>query len=323
VDLTEGRRRVVVEGVNPAVDDGRFPIKRVVGESVVVEADVFADGHDQIECRLLFRREGDRAWAEAPMHPLGNDRWRGEFRVSELGRYHYTVEGWVSPFRTWRADLVKRIDAQQDVRADLLLGAGLIEEAAGRAPEPDAEHLRAWARGLQEPSEGAAGAALALDESRAELLLAYPDRRLATRYDRELVVVVDRAKARYSTWYEVFPRSCAPNPKQHGTFRDCEAWLPYIAGMGFDVLYLPPIHPIGRAFRKGRNNAPTAGPGDHGSPWAIGAAEGGHTAVHPELGTLDDFRRLVARARDDGLEVALDLAFQCSPDHPWVREHPE
>ncbi len=323
MELTEGRRRVVVEGVTPAVDDGRFPIKRVAGESVVVEADVFADGHDQLECRLLFRREPDPAWTEVPMGPLGNDRWRGEFRVSELGRYRYTVEGWTSRFRTWRADLVKRIDAQQDVHAELLIGAGLIEEAAGRAQEADAERLRAWARSLREPTDGAARGALALDETLAELMLAYPDRRLATRYERELVVVVDRAKAGYSTWYELFPRSCAPDRNRHGTFRDCEAWLPYVAGMGFDVLYLPPIHPIGRGFRKGRNNAVKAGPGDVGSPWAIGAAEGGHTAVHPDLGTLDDFRRLVARARDAGLEVALDLAFQCSPDHPWVREHPE
>jgi starch synthase (maltosyl-transferring) len=162
-----------------------------------------------------------------------------------------------------------------------------------------------------------------LDDALAELALRYPDRSLATRYERELVVVVDRERARFSTWYEVFPRSCAPEPGRHATFRDCEAWLPYIAAMGFDVLYLPPIHPIGRAFRKGRNNVEAATPDDVGSPWAIGAAEGGHTAIHPPLGTLEDFRRLVARTRDAGLEVALDVAFQCSPDHPWVREHPE
>jgi starch synthase (maltosyl-transferring) len=323
VSLTEGRRRVVIEGVEPLIDGGRFPIKRVIDDLVTVEADVFADGHDQVECRLLFRREADGVWAEVPMRALGNDRWRGEFPVSEIGRYRYTIEGWTSRFRTWRADLVKRLEAGQDVGVELLIGAQLIEDAAGRAPASEGEYLRAWAQRLRTPNETAAGGALALDEKLGELAQVYADRGLATRYGLEPAVIVDRVRARYSTWYEVFPRSCAPEPGRHGTFRDCEAWLPYIAGMGFDVLYLPPIHPIGRSFRKGRDNTVTAQPEDVGSPWAIGAVDGGHTAVHPDLGTLADFRRLVARAREAGLEVALDIAFQCSPDHPWVRDHPE
>jgi starch synthase (maltosyl-transferring) len=323
VDQIEGQKRVVIEAVEPEIDGGRFPVKRVCGESVVVEADVFADGHDQLDCRLLYQREADAEWQAVPMTALGNDRWRGEFLVSEVGRYRYTIEGWVSRFRTWRTDLRKRLEAGQDLRVDLLIGADLIEDAAGRAPAAEAKRLRAWARQLREPAEGASQGAVALDDALSELALRHPDRTLSTRYERELVVVVDRERARFSTWYEVFPRSCAPEPGRHGTFRDCEAWLPYIAGMGFDVLYLPPVHPIGTAFRKGENNAETAGPDDVGSPWAIGAAEGGHTAIHPPLGTFEDFRRLVARAREAGLEVALDIAFQCSPDHPWVREHPE
>ena len=319
----EGQKRVVIEAVEPEIDGGRFPVKRVCGESVLVEADVFADGHEQLECRLLYQREADAEWQTVPMTALGNDRWRAEFLVSKVGRYRYTIEGWVSRFRTWRADLRKRLEAGQDLRVDLLIGADLIEDAAGRAPAAEAKRLRAWAKQLREPADAASQGALALDDALSELALRYPDRTLSTRHERELVVVVDRERARFSTWYEVFPRSCAPEPGRHGTFRDCEAWLPYIAGMGFDVLYLPPVHPVGAPFRKGKNNTETAGPDDVGSPWAIGAAEGGHTAIHPALGTLEDFRRLVARAREAGLEVALDIAFQCSPDHPWVREHPE
>jgi len=323
VKQIEGRKRVVIEGVEPEIDAGRFPVKRVSGDTLTVEADVFADGHDQLDCRLLYQREGDANWQAVPMASLGNDRWRGQFVVGELGRYRYTIEGWISRFGTWRADLRKRLEAGQDLGVDLLIGAELIEDAAGRAAAAEAKLLRAWAKQLRDPGDPAGQAKVALDDALAELALRYPDRSLATRYERELVVVVDRERARFSTWYEVFPRSCAPEPGRHATFRDCEAWLPYIAGMGFDVLYLPPIHPIGRAFRKGRNNVEAATPDDVGSPWAIGAAEGGHTAIHPPLGTLEDFRRLVARTRDAGLEVALDVAFQCSPDHPWVREHPE
>src|SRR6266542_5436489 len=267
---TEGRNRVVIEGVDPEIDGGRFPIKRVSGEVVVVEADVFADGHDQLECRLLYRRDAEEGWQAVPLTPLGNDRWRGEFIVTEIGTYWYTIEGWISRFRTWRADLRKRVEAAQDVRVDLLIGAGLIEDVAGRAVGPEAERLRAWAHQLRQPADLSVQAAVALDDALAELVLRYPDRGLATRYERELGVVVDREKARFSTWYEVFPRSCAAEPGRHGTFRDCEAWLPYVAGMGFDVLYLPPVHPVGTAFRQGKNNTETAGPDEVGRPWAIG-----------------------------------------------------
>jgi starch synthase (maltosyl-transferring) len=271
----------------------------------------------------LHRHEGEAQWRDVPMVPLGNDRWRASFEVARVGRHFYTVEGWTDHFRTWRSDLVKRINAGQDVAVELLIGAGLIEGAANRAQGEDADRLRRWAGVLREEPSAKEREEAALDETLAQLALTYPDQSLGTRYERELVVTVDREKARFSTWYEVFPRSCAAEPGRHGTFRDCEAWLPYIAAMGFDVLYLPPIHPIGRTFRKGKNNAVTAAPDDVGSPWAIGASEGGHTAVHPQLGTLEDFRRLLASAREFGLEVALDIAFQCTPDHPWAQAHPD
>ncbi|MEO8051078.1 MAG: alpha-1,4-glucan--maltose-1-phosphate maltosyltransferase, partial [Acidobacteriota bacterium] len=318
-----GKKRVVIEGVRPEIDGGRFPIKRIVGDLVVVEADVFADGHEQIACRLLYRRSTDSAWLEVHMAPLGNDRWRAEFPVVELGEYQYTIEGWIDRFLTWHGDLIKRIQAGQDVGVDVLLGAALAEEAAERAPAEEAGRLRKFARVLRDPQDPDIRDAAAISEEIAELARAYPDRSLAARYDKELKITVDRERARFSAWYEVFPRSCAASADAHGTFRDCENWLPYIAAMGFDVLYLPPIHPIGAQFRKGKNNAVAAEPGDVGSPWAIGSAEGGHKAILPELGKLADFQRLIQKVGEFGIEVALDIAFQCTPDHPYVREHPE
>ncbi len=316
----EGRRRVAIERVSPEIDCGRFAVKRVLGEPVVVEADIFADGHDAISAVLRFRHTRQPDWDEVPMTLVENDRWRGLFTVVELGTYEYTVLAWVDRFQTWTRDLRKRLQAEQDVTDDLLIGAELIEAAAARAGEADGELLRRYAARLR---GGQQNAEAALEPELAELMARYDDRPFACQYQRTLRVTVDRERARFSTWYEMFPRSCSPEPGRHGTFRDCESRLPYIAEMGFDVLYLPPIHPIGRTNRKGRNNSLVAGPDDPGSPWAIGAEEGGHDAVHPALGTLDDFRRLVERAQQLGIEVALDLAFQCSPDHPYVRQHPE
>ncbi len=323
---SDGRRRVIIEKVTPQVDAGRFPAKRIAGDRVNVEADVFADGHDLVRALILYRKAGADEWMEAPMRPLPNDRWQGEFPVDEMGRYEFTVEGWVDQFQSWRRDLGKKIDAGQDVRVELLIGAQIVAAAAQRAQPPSdkaildsaAARLRSMADGSVERPAGAP-----LSEELAQLVECYPDRRLATRYDRILEIVVDRKRARFGSWYELFPRSCATEPGRHGTFRDVEARLPYVASMGFDILYLPPIHPIGRSYRKGKNNALAAGPDDPGSPWAIGAEEGGHKSIHPQLGTLEDFRRLVAKAQEYGLEIALDLAFQCTPDHPYVKEHPE
>ena len=318
----DGRQRIIVARVSPEIDGGRFAIKRVVGETVMVEADVFADGHDQVSCQILYKQNGCELQA-SPMKSLGNDRWRGEFTVADLGSYCYTVEGWIDRFATWRGDLEKRILAGQDVSVDLLVGADLIERAAARATSEDAGVLQKWAQRLRENTGNDSGATIALDSELLELIHHYPERDFATRYDKQLPIVVEREKARFSTWYELFPRSCSPEPGRHGTFRDCEEWLPYVASMGFDVIYLPPIHPIGKTFRKGKNNSLPALPDDVGSPWAIGSVEGGHKSIHAELGTLQDFRRFLSKAANHGLEVALDIALQCSPDHPYVQQHPE
>ena len=322
VESGKARKRVIIEGVKPEIDGGRFPIKRTVGDRLRVEADIVTDGHDVIAAHLLFRREQDADWQAAPMQPLVNDRWQGEFPVQELGRYRYALQAWVDCFRTWQRDLMKKVDAGQDVAVELLVGAGFIEEVQGRAPKAAARKLGEWTTILRGEWGREEKLEAALHPELTRLMGQYPDKRFITLYDKNLAVVVDPVQARYSTWYEMFPRSCSAVSGRHGTFKDCEARLPYIAGMGFDVLYLPPIHPIGRTNRKGKNNQPVVEPEDVGSPWAIGAAEGGHKAVDPHLGTLEDFRHFVARAREVNLEVALDIAFQGSPDHPYVREHP-
>ena len=317
----EGRSRVGIERVEPEIDCGRFPIKRTVGEKVVVEADAFTDGHDAITCVLMHRPEGAPEWTEVPMVHLGNDRWRGAFTVTGIGPHSYTVQAWVDRFKTWSRDLAKRVDAGQDVRVELLIGAELVEAASRRATGDVAADLMHYATSLRDGGTGAVQQALSPDL--AVLMHRHGERHFATVYKREFGVWVDRVKARFSSWYELFPRSTSPVPGKHGTFKDVEARLPYVASMGFDVLYLPPIHPIGRAFRKGKNNTTTPEPGEPGSPWAIGGAEGGHKSIHPELGTLDDLRHLVRAAGEHGIEIAMDIAFQASPDHPYVKEHPE
>ena len=324
--LTEQKSqiRVVIEGVKPEIDGGRFPVKRVVGEKVEVEADIFTDGHDAVSALLLYRKETDLQWQEVPMEFLVNDRWRGSFQVTDLGRYCYTLTAWVDPFKTWGQGLAKKVQAGQDVAVDLLIGANFIADAAQRAVGPASQVLQGWASDLRStPTPADARVQLALSDEVSGMMNRYSDRRFAQTYPRELEVVVDTQKARFSAWYEMFPRSCSPEPGRHGTFKDCKARLPYIASMGFDVLYLPPIHPIGQTKRKGKNNSLIALPEDTGVPWAIGSAEGGHKAIHPQLGTLEDFRDLVARAKEHGIDIALDIAFQCSPDHPYVTEHPE
>ena len=321
---SEGKQRVVIEGVAPEIDGGQFPIKRTRGEAVEVEADIFVDGHEVVCAALLFRHEREQDWRETPFEALVNDRWRALFSVDELGRYFYTVIGWVDRFQSWRRDLKKRADAGAHTDLDMLAGAALLEETGGRAAGAAAQKLCELARSLSDKKQGLSDKlALALSSDLAELAGRYPDRSSATRYAKDLSVIVERERARFSSWYEMFPRSCALEPGRHGTFEDCERMLPYIASMGFDVLYLPPIHPIGRTHRKGKNNAVAAAANDPGSPWAIGAAEGGHKSIDPNLGTLADFKNLVKKAASHDIELALDLAFQCSPDHPYVGAHPE
>ncbi len=316
-----GRCRVVIEDVKPEINGGRFPTKRVVGERVVVEADIFADGHDIVSAALLYRKENQSHWIETIMEPLINDRWRSAFEVTEMGTYRYSVQGWVDQFKSWQQNFLKKIAAGQDVALDRLAGAAIIESAARRAEGEEKKTLIRFATELR--SGKLEGIEPPLDAEVAALMERHLERRWATTYDKQLRVTVERVKARSSAWYEIFPRSCARDPGSHGTLRDCERHLPYVAEMGFDVLYLPPIHPIGHSYRKGKNNTLSASTDDVGSPWAIGSEEGGHTAIHPQLGTLDDFHHLVAAAKNFGIEIALDIAFQCTPDHPYVRAHPE
>jgi starch synthase (maltosyl-transferring) len=330
--------RVVLENLEPAVDGGRFPIKRTVGEEVEVVVTAFVDGHDLLavvvrdrplgpdrgrEARESAGNEAD-GWRETGMTSAGpgTDRWRARFRVDAVGWHEYHVIGWIDRFGTWRRDLELKFAAGQDVSLELLEGALMIREAAARADSRTADALLEEADRLAEP--------LPLADRVARALAGDLNSRVAVVADRQHVsasgiyrVWVDRERARFGAWYEMFPRSGAPDPGRSATFHEAAQRLPSIADLGFDVVYLPPIHPIGVTHRKGRNNALVPSPGDPGCPWAIGSADGGHTAVEPGLGTVDDFRAFRDEAARLGLEVALDLAWQCSPDHPWLREHPE
>jgi len=319
----EGRARIAIEAVHPQIDCGRFAVQRVVGDEMSVQADIFSDGHDEVVALLLYRRVGEEQWQETMMRRLDNDRWQGTFVLGEPGFYQYTLMGWVDHFRTWQRDLQKRFEAGQDVAVELRIGGRILEQAAREANEEDAARLSEAAAALSAESEQEGAVALGLDTRLADLVSTCCARGLATRYHKELLVRVDRRKALFSSWYELFPRSLGAGEGRHGTLRDCIDLLPDLAELGFDVLYLPPIHPIGSSKRKGKANAVEAQPVDPGSPWAIGSHQGGHKSVHPELGTIDDFRRLVSEAQRHGIEIALDLAFQCSPDHPYLKEHPE
>ena len=366
----QGRSRVVIEGIKPQIDGGRYAAKRTVGDTVRVTASIYGDGHDHVGARLKYRRTDERAWRHAPFRHLGNDVWAAEFTADAIGGWVYTVEAWVDHFDTWIDDLHKRIAAQgtadtarginlneplpsgeeaaaatagaaaragadaqavsavmnqfsSDVALAFRSGAILLDHASTIAREADARTLKSTASGLRGMAElPQARYEFPLSDEAIALAMAYPDLKFSTTYGMEIPLWVDRERARFSSWYEFFPRS-AGAPGVHGTLRDVVKRLPEVAAMGFDVLYLPPIHPIGTAFRKGKNNSTVAEPGDVGSPWAIGNTDGGHKAILRELGTFADFAAMVTAANDLGIDVALDMAFQCSPDHPWVRQHPE
>jgi starch synthase (maltosyl-transferring) len=323
-----GRVRAIIERPTPCVDAARFPVKRVEGERVDVECDAFTDGHDLLRVVLRHRHAGGD-WRETEMRPTVNDRWRGSFSVHEVGFAEYTICAWVDRFATWRDALVKKADAHQDIALELRAGAELLRDYAASADSADAAALEKHAHALENEKERPAGRVdLAASDELASLAARADPRRFVAELGFTVPIRVDRERANFSAWYEAFPRSLAETEGEHGTFKDVERHLPHVAALGFDVLYLPPIHPIGMTHRKGRNNALQAEPGDVGSPWAIGGpkadgAPGGHTDVHPDLGTLSDFESLVEAAGQREIEIALDIAFQCSPDHPWVREHPE
>jgi starch synthase (maltosyl-transferring) len=319
-------RPIVIEQVRPAIDHGRFPVKRREGDTLRVSAAIFAEGHGALSAVLKLRRVGTTDWREAPMVSVnhGLALWEGEAPLEDIGRFEYTIEAWRDSWTSWADEVGKKVGAGQDVSLELVEGRALVEAAARRAFGDDAKHLKTVLKGLD--------ARDATQESRVALMMAadvaavmarWPDRSEAVEYDLTLPLVVDPIRATFAAWYEMFPRSQGTVPGQWGTFDDCIQRLPEVRAMGFDVLYFVPIHPIGVSHRKGKNNSLTAGPNEPGSPYAIGSAEGGHTAIHPELGTIEDFERLVRAANHMGMEVALDIAIQCSPDHPWVTEHPE
>ncbi|MFC5696266.1 alpha-1,4-glucan--maltose-1-phosphate maltosyltransferase [Pseudomonas sp. GCM10022186] len=313
--------RLAIEGVEPVVEGGRFPVKCICGQSLEVRAVIFADGHDQLAADLLWRMSGQQDWRRAPMEHLGNDHWAARLTAEREGRLEFAIEAWQDVYASFRYELLKKYGAGVPVRLELAEGASLVRLIAGKAPpHMGAELGRLLARldgcqGMQDQLalfvEPEVGALMRRAEHRPHLLRSpvYP-------------VEVERRLALFGSWYELFPRSESGDPKRHGTFADVRRRLPDIARMGFDVLYFPPIHPIGRTHRKGPNNSLQAGPDDPGSPYAIGSEEGGHEAIHPQLGSLEDFRMLVDSARAHGLEVALDFAIQCSPDHPWLKTHP-
>lgn len=323
MSLVKGRQRVVITNVTPEVDFGRFPIKAVQGDTVTVKADIFADSHDIIRAFLGSQNPGDTAWSWTPMEPLGNDQWQGSFSVTRLGRAWYTLKAWIDPFLTWQQNLKKKYRLGEDLQSEIQTGVQILEQRSSRLCSDESAILLQLAEKMRKTKKIDHLLNMLQDSVLQDLMDEASEKDCITWYPKELPVLVERQKAQFSSWYEFFPRSWSKTPGKHGSFRHCQELLPEIARMGFDVVYLPPIHPIGLTNRKGKNNTPTCGPENPGSPWAIGSSQGGHTAIHPQLGTLHDFLEFQDKAREYHLEIALDLTFQCSMDHPFLFEHPE
>lgn len=316
------QRRVVVENVKPQINDGLHFIKRVLDEIVHVSADVLVDGHDIVQANVSYKHEKEKTWKTVRMNPLGNDAWDASFQVVKQGFYSYKIEAWVDYALNWQYGIGRKIDDQQKVTSELLEGITYLTPLVKKVNKEDAAYLKHLIS-IFDDSKGYDEAVTEAVSSRlAAIFKAHPEKFLMNE-TQEYQVYVDRKKARFSTWYEFFPRSSSPTEGVHGTFKDCERLLPRIADMGFDTLYFPPIHPIGEVNRKGKNNTTEAKEGDVGSAWGIGSKYGGHKDVHPQLGTLDDFKTLIQKAKDLGIEIAMDYALQAAPDHPWVSEHPE
>ena len=316
------QERVAIEGIDPEIDGGRFPAKTVAGRPFLIEADVFGEGHDLVDAAILWRKAGAESWHEAPLLEFDNQRWRGHFTPTENARHEYTIIAWRDLWGMWRYEVSKKHAAGVPIALELQEGADLIAASVGgtRGSAEDRAALKALADEMANADDDARFARLMTTDT-AALMKRAGHRGNLTRYHRVLGLTVDRTAAVFSAWYEIFPRSMSNDVHRHGTFDDVIARLPYVTGLGFDVLYFPPIHPIGKTNRKGKNNALTAGPDDVGSPYAIGAEAGGHDAIHPELGGFEAFKRLVDAATAQGLEIALDYALNCSPDHPWIKEH--
>jgi starch synthase (maltosyl-transferring) len=314
--------RIIIENVMPQLDCGAFQIKRIIGQKVVVTADVFSDGHDVLESCVKFKHEKDKSWQEVRMTPTVNDEWIAEFKVEKQGSYTYFVEGWVDYALNWQHGTERKIQDNQHVKSELLEGAEYVRAVQKLADDSENEYLNTVAHYFSNESDYDAAIYEATSVKLKQIFKKYPIRFLENK-SIELQVYVDRKKALFSTWYEFFPRSASAHEGKHGTFNDCERLLPRVAEMGFDTLYFPPIHPIGEVNRKGKNNATNASDGDVGSPWGIGSHHGGHKSTHPELGSIEDFKSLVQKAQDLGIEVAMDYALQAAPDHPYVKDFPQ
>ncbi|SDM81019.1 alpha-1,4-glucan--maltose-1-phosphate maltosyltransferase [Kriegella aquimaris] len=316
------QQRVVIENINPQLQCGAFFIKRITGEQVTVYADVFPDGHDIVQAEVLFKHESEKGFSEARMKHLADDVHKISFTVDKQGFYDYKVRGWVDHALNWQHGIKAKLKDGQYVKSELLDGVQYLEYIVKKIPAKEKTELQGWIDQFKDDSRYEKATSIATSKKLHRLFLEFPQRSFA-KISKTLQVYVDRKKANFSTWYEFFPRSTSPQYGKHGTFKDCENLLPRIANMGFDVLYFPPIHPIGEVNRKGKNNATNAKEGDSGVPWAIGSKLGGHKAIHKELGTEKDFKHLIKKAQESGIEIAMDLAFQAAPDHPYISEHPE
>ena len=321
--LPKTLQTIIIERVEPELDGGRYPVKRIVGETLEVTADIFKEGHDTIAGLLRYKVQGKKHWQEVPMHHVDNDRWTGSFLLEENTRYLYTIGAYIQSFETWRAELTKKHGVVPDLSSELLEGEAQLKDAINQAKGSDKSLLKEWLEKWNAATNQDTRIGIALDTELATLVTQHERRAAWSTYPHELTVIVDRERARCGAWYEIFPRSEGTVEGQGGTFKDCEVRLPVIRKMGFDVLYLTPIHPIGETNRKGRNNSLTCNPGDPGSPWAIGSSHGGHDAIEPALGTLEDFDRFQEAVRQQGMEIALDFAINATPDHPYVTQHPE
>lgn len=316
------QNRSVIDHVSPQINNGRFPIQRVIGERVHITASIFGDGHDYLRAVVEFKSPRARTWSSVEMNDHGNDHWSASFQVLDRGVYHYRIVAWVDHLLTWYRGFKKKHADGQDMGVELTIGANLLTAAMKKLPKGKQKSLRQAIQLLGGESQEDA-VAYVMGPAFAEIIQQYPLRQFETVFDHNLRVKVGRLKERFSTWYELFPRSASPEVDRPGTFKDVAALLPRIEEFGFDVLYMPPVHPVGRRNRKGRNNAVNAIEGEPGSPWAIGSTEGGHKSILPELGNIDDYKNLIKQAAAFDIEVALDLAFQCAPDHPYIEEHPE
>lgn len=316
------QNRVVIDRISPQLNCGEFFIKRVIGQKVDVSSDVLVDGHDLIGVSLLYKHEKDKKWSEVRMNAQMNDAWTASFQVEKQGFYYYKVQGWVDHGLNWQHGILRKLDDNQYVRSEFLEGAQILKSLLKDVSKDHKDYVKNIIAVFEDEKRYPEAVVFARENKLWQVFYSHPEKHLANE-SKELAVYVDRKKALFSTWYEFFPRSASPEPGKHGTFKDCERLLPRIAGMGFDTLYFPPIHPIGEVNRKGKNNTTTAYEGDVGSCWGIGSQYGGHKDIHPELGSVEDFKNLIKKAKDHGLEVAMDYALQAAPDHPWVKSHPE